>query len=47
MDRELLKDTNYFKPDLFDGVQIAYSWRQLEPQKDGYDFSIINEDLSL
>jgi hypothetical protein len=47
MDRELLKDTNYFKSALFDGVQIAYSWRQLEPQKDDYDFSIINEDLSI
>jgi Beta-galactosidase len=46
MDRDLLKDTNYFKPALFDGVQIAYSWKQLEPQKDHYDFSIIDEDLA-
>lgn len=46
MDRDLLKDTNYFKSNLFDGVQIAYSWKQLEPQKDKYDFSIINEDLN-
>jgi hypothetical protein len=45
MDRELLRDTNYFKTSLFDGVQIAYSWKQLEYQKDKYDFSIINEDL--
>lgn len=45
MDRDLLKDTAYFKPALFDGVQIAYSWRQLEPRKDHYDFSIIDEDL--
>jgi hypothetical protein len=47
MDRDLLKDSNYFKPNLFDGVQIAYSWRQLEPQKDNYDFSIIKEDLKI
>ncbi|MEO6550256.1 MAG: hypothetical protein ABIN94_19790 [Ferruginibacter sp.] len=47
MDRDLLKDTNYFKPNLFDGVQIAYSWRQLEPQKGNYDFSIIKEDLKI
>ncbi|MEO7768310.1 MAG: hypothetical protein ABIS01_12820 [Ferruginibacter sp.] len=47
MDRDLLKDTNYFKPNLFDGVQIAYSWRQLEPQKDNYDFSIVEEDLKI
>lgn len=47
MDRDLLRDTNYFKPSLFDGVQIAYSWKQLEPQKDKYDFSIIDEDLAV
>lgn len=47
MDRDLLKDTNYFKPDVFEGVQVAYSWRQLEPTKDHYDFSIINEDLRI
>lgn len=46
MDRDLLRDTNYFKSNLFDGVQIAYSWKQLETQKDKYDFSIINEDLA-
>lgn len=45
MDRDQLKDTNFWKPHLFDGVQIAYSWRQLEHTKDKYDFSIINEDL--
>ena len=47
MDRDQLKDTNFFKPGLFDGVQIAYSWRQLEHEKDVYDFSIIKEDLAI
>lgn len=47
MDRDLLRDTNYFKSRLFDGVQIAYSWKQLEPQKGKYDFSIIDEDLAV
>ncbi|HAZ7573038.1 hypothetical protein OQJ02_01040 [Legionella sp. PATHC032] len=28
------------------GVQIIYSWRQLEPQKGVYDFSKIEKDLS-
>lgn len=28
------------------GVQIIYSWRQLEPQKGVYDFSKIEEDLN-
>ena len=27
------------------GAQIIYSWRQLEPKKDLYDFSKIKEDL--
>jgi hypothetical protein len=28
------------------GAQVAYTWRQLEPEKDAYDFSIIREDLT-
>jgi hypothetical protein len=47
MDRDQLKEAKYWKPNLFDGVQVAYSWRQLEPEKDKYDFSIIREDLRL
>src|SRR5512133_368907 len=31
----------------FEGAQVTYSWRQLEPQKDAYDFSLIREDLAL
>lgn len=48
MDRELLQDTSKWATNgLFQGVQIAYSWRQLEPEKDKYDFGIIKEDLDL
>lgn len=48
MDREQLQDTGKWATHgLFDGVQIAYSWRQIEPEKDKYDFSIIKEDLKL
>ena len=48
MDRELLQDSSKWAfNDLFDGVQIAYSWRQLEHEKDEYDFSLIREDLEL
>lgn len=48
MDRDLLKDTSTWSSNpSFEGVQVAYSWRQLEPEKDKYDFSIIDEDLSL
>lgn len=48
MDREQLQDTSKWATNgLFQGVQIAYSWRQLEHEKDNYDFSIIKEDLNL
>jgi len=47
MDREKLKDAAAFlELRDFDGAQIAYSWRQLEPGKDEYDFSLIREDLA-
>lgn len=29
----------------FDGVQIVYTWKSLEPRKDHYDFSKIKSDL--
>jgi hypothetical protein len=47
MDRNLLKDTATWTLPIFEGVQISYSWRQLEPQKDQYDFSSIDDDLEL
>lgn len=47
MDREKLKDaTAFLELKGFDGAQITYSWRQLEPGKDEYDFSMIREDLA-
>jgi len=30
----------------FSGAQIVYTWRELEPSKDQYDFSAIKEDLA-
>jgi hypothetical protein len=33
------------RPDIA-GVQIVYTWRQLEPQKGRYDFSLIEHDLA-
>src|SRR5215813_280081 len=47
MDREKLKDaTAFLEMKIFEGAQIAYSWRQLEPRKDEYDFSLIRDDLA-
>jgi hypothetical protein len=46
-DREALhRDLAFTRTKAFEGAQVAYSWRQLEPEKDKYDFSLIREDLA-
>ena len=47
-DREkLAKASSFFETKALEGAQVTYSWRQLEPRKDQYDFSYIREDLTL
>ncbi len=44
--REKIKEaTTFLETKALEGAQITYSWRQLEPSKDEYDFSAIREDL--
>jgi hypothetical protein len=38
--------STFFETRSIEGAQIAYSWRQLEPEKDVYDFRMIREDLA-
>ncbi len=47
-DREKLHDdaTSFLETPALEGAQVAYSWRELEPEKDTYDFSTIREDLA-
>jgi hypothetical protein len=46
-DREKIKDASSFlETKSLEGAQVAYSWRQLEPGKDEYDFSAVREDLA-
>ena len=46
MDREKIKDAKLFlDTPTFEGAQVTYSWRQLEQGRDGYEFSLIREDL--
>jgi hypothetical protein len=46
-DREKIKETKSFlETKSFEGAQVAYSWRQLEPEKDKYDFTAIRDDLA-
>ena len=47
MDREKIRTTKSFlDTKAFEGAQVAYFWRQLEPGKDEYDFKLIREDLA-
>src|SRR5690349_23963997 len=46
-DRDKIKaDSGFLGTEALEGAQVAYSWRQLEPEKDQYDFSAIREDLA-
>jgi hypothetical protein len=46
-DRERITEASSFlETKSLEGAQVAYSWRQLEPEKDAYDFRVIREDLA-
>jgi hypothetical protein len=47
MGREIIKDASSFlETKALEGAQVAYWWRQLEPEKDKYDFSLIRRSIS-
>ena len=43
-DRELIKDHPFLSHSMFKGAQIMYAWRDFEPVKGKYDFSILKQD---
>jgi hypothetical protein len=46
-DRERLREASSFLgTKALEGAQVTYSWRQLEPEQDKYDFSPVREDLA-
>ncbi|MEJ5996433.1 hypothetical protein WG904_18540 [Pedobacter sp. Du54] len=45
-DRELIINHPFLLHPRFKGAQIMYSWRDFEPQKGKYDFSILKEDMA-
>ena len=45
-DRELIHNHPFLKIKRLVGAQIMYPWKQLEPEKGKYDFSIILEDYN-
>lgn len=44
-DRERISDSSFLETKSFEGAQLKYTWRELEPAKDSYDFSLIEKDL--
>ena len=45
-DRENIHDSAFYSNPGVSGAQITYPWRRLEPLKDQYDFSEIEEDMN-
>ena len=45
-DREAIKGHAFLSNQRFNGAQIMYSWRQLEPVRDVYDFTVIEKDIA-
>jgi len=46
LDRENIYDSAFYSNPGVSGAQITYPWRRLEPLKDQYDFSEIEEDMN-
>lgn len=44
--RERIAEASFISTKAFEGAQLKYSWRELEPKKDEYDFSAIRHDLA-
>src|SRR5579862_2142327 len=46
-ERERVATDPFLSVPALEGAQIKYTWRQLEPRADEYDFSAVEEDLAL
>ncbi len=44
-DREAIVGHAFLTHPMFKGAQVMYSWRQLEPKKGVYDFSLLKKDI--
>ena len=45
-DRAGIRNPAFLRDRTFEGAQIKYTWRELEPSKDRYDFTAIHDDLA-
>ena len=46
LDRERIAEESFLSTKAFEGAQLKYTWRELEPKKDEYDFSAIRKNLA-
>ncbi len=44
-DRERIAEPSFLETPAFEGAQLKYTWRELEPRRGEYDFSGIEKDL--
>ncbi|MBI3418333.1 MAG: hypothetical protein HY043_23845 [Verrucomicrobia bacterium] len=44
-ERERIGEPSFLATKAFEGAQLKYTWRELEPGKDEYDFSAVRQDL--
>lgn len=45
MDREKVHSKIFLQSKILEGAQLKYSWKELEPEKDAYEFGEIRKDL--
>lgn len=45
-DRERIAEGTFLQNDVLEGAQLKYAWKELEPEQDQYDFSMIQRDLT-
>jgi hypothetical protein len=45
-DRQRISEAAFLETKAFEGAQLKYSWRELEPRKDQYEFGDIQHDLA-
>ena len=43
-ERARIHERAFLETKAFEGAQLKYTWRELEPEKDAYDFSAIRQD---
>jgi len=44
-DRERIAEANFLATSVLEGAQLKYTWRELEPEPDAYDFAAVRQDL--